>query len=544
MYRIKYCLLVIYILTICISCSQQSRKAKVLFDQAEALLESHPDSALMLLDSMADPESLNKKMYNEYYLLNIQVKDKNFIDIKEDTFIYDVARYFESKNDKTKAAIALFYTGRIKYQNDKTTEAIEHLLHAKEYAEDVSNHNLLGLIHFDTGNIYRHQGKYTKFIEQLLLAKNYFVQSKNKKNEIYTLGFIGDAYLFTEPPQIDSTIFYNTKALEYARKIKDTLNIEGALRNIAIAYQQKRDYEKAKQYINQAIEMDQKQSQFINYRTKVRMLIDMNQTDSAIYYMKKIDPKVRYSNDLVSRYTYYRLFYSIYKNKGNYDLALKNYEEVSILKDSIYAKNRAEDLETMQRKYEKSQLQNKYIRTRVQQQFLIMALLAAILVIILLIWMIHTMRRNKNRKIKEIEQNILTLENIQKDKENKMKQYLVEKLDITRKLIYLQTTDPKKTSLVIKNYQELFNSKLDKHLEWDELYSLINELYNGFVDRLKRKYPDLDEKELQICCLVYAEFKNDEIAFFTGYAKTSLRTIKSGLKEKLNLKTVEDIKNL
>jgi hypothetical protein len=60
---------------------------------AETKIETHPDSALALLDSIENPSQLNKSRYNRYMLLLLQAKDKSYQDITSDTAIFATKQY-------------------------------------------------------------------------------------------------------------------------------------------------------------------------------------------------------------------------------------------------------------------------------------------------------------------------------------------------------------------------------------------------------------------------------------------------------------------
>ena len=94
------------LLTIC-SCSEQKEVNDILL-KVENIVEQQPDSALQLLNTVLFPENLNKAMYNKYYLLLLQAKDKSYKDITSDTVIFAVKNYYIRKKDFSNAAIAAF----------------------------------------------------------------------------------------------------------------------------------------------------------------------------------------------------------------------------------------------------------------------------------------------------------------------------------------------------------------------------------------------------------------------------------------------------
>jgi DNA-binding NarL/FixJ family response regulator len=48
-------------------------------------------------------------------------------------------------------------------------------------------------------------------------------------------------------------------------------------------------------------------------------------------------------------------------------------------------------------------------------------------------------------------------------------------------------------------------------LDWEKVLDLINTAYDGIVDRIKEKFPQLNESEYKVICLIYAGFKPNQI---------------------------------
>jgi tetratricopeptide (TPR) repeat protein len=135
-----------------LSCSQQTKTAKAILDEAENIVEQYPDSAFRLLNTVYFPEDLSKKQYNRYVLLMMQAKDKSYRDITADTVIFAAKAYYEKKNDAPNAAMAAYYCGRILHEQKKAEEAAEAYLEALQWADKTDDYNLKGLIHGNLGS--------------------------------------------------------------------------------------------------------------------------------------------------------------------------------------------------------------------------------------------------------------------------------------------------------------------------------------------------------------------------------------------------------
>ena len=79
-------------------------------------------------------------------------------------------------------------------------------------------------------------------------------------------------------------------------------------------------------------------------------------------------------------------------------------------------------------------------------------------------------------------------------------------------------------------------------IDWSSIYQTIDLVYDGFYTRLMDKYKDvLNEKEIQLCCLLKADFSTKEINMLTRQSLQTIYQRKTQVRQKLNLAEAEDI---
>ena len=89
-------------------------------------------------------------------------------------------------------------------------------------------------------------------------------------------------------------------------------------------------------------------------------------------------------------------------------------------------------------------------------------------------------------------------------------------------------------------------------IDWSSIYQTIDLVYDGFYTRLVQKYgatdqsndpahPVLNEKELQLCCLLKADFSTKEINMLTRQSLQTIYQRKTQVRQKLSLAEAEDI---
>lgn len=76
-----------------------------------------------------------------------------------------------------------------------------------------------------------------------------------------------------------------------------------------------------------------------------------------------------------------------------------------------------------------------------------------------------------------------------------------------------------------------------KHLsdiDWDQIYRLIDKVFNNYVKRLRNSFPLLTEEDIQCCCLIKLQLSTSAIARLYSIAPSSVTKRKQRIKERIN----------
>ena len=99
------------ILLTCFSACKRPAYPPVM-QQAEKLMNTRPDSALHILEGMADSLAMlsdEARMY--YHLLTIQAKDKQYITHTDDSLINRIVEFYEDEGNDERLMMAYYYQG-------------------------------------------------------------------------------------------------------------------------------------------------------------------------------------------------------------------------------------------------------------------------------------------------------------------------------------------------------------------------------------------------------------------------------------------------
>lgn len=163
----------------------------------------------------------------------------------------------------------------------------------------------------------------------------------------------------------------------------------------------------------------------------------------------------------------------------------------------------------------------------------------SIVMIVCGITVYFVLNRRKQRMV-EAEERVETLERMLSDTEradssdsDKLKAVLLHQLGIFKTFAGTptpQSRDALKKISAVGNGGESIESLVD----WEDFYSMIDNLYDGFHSKLVGRYPGtFNDKERQIIVLLKAGFSTKEIGVLTEQSSATIYTRKSVIRKKL-----------
>ena len=192
-------------------------------------------------------------------------------------------------------------------------------------------------------------------------------------------------------------------------------------------------------------------------------------------------------------------------------------------------------------------LEEKNMQITIQRQkeqllFLWMTFVMLFAIMGLLVWL-----RNRKSKLVEKEEEIDTLRKLlsessdDKKDDRFFKKILLQQLGVIR----LATSNPTFANLaLLKRMREISNQEVDVDslLNWNDLFQTIDYIYGGFYTSLIRRFgTTLNEKEIQLCCLLKANFSTKEISVVTQQSVRTVYQRKSTIRQTLQMPEAEDI---
>lgn len=536
----------IIIVLICFACGTETENAQKYIERAKLLVDASPDSALTLLDSVFYPESLDKKIYNDYYLVLVQAKDKANKDISKDSVIFKVKDYYVNKDDLDKAALASFYSGRVLKEQKELKKAMNAYLDAESYVNQTNgNDNLKGLIQSHIGYLYYNELLQDEALLRFKQSVDYFEKAKNYKNEAFTLRDIGNSFQLKK--QNDSALYYYQKGLEIADITNDSTCRSSIRHNLGLIFKNQENYSKSKDFLNQAISFASNPiTKAKIYSSIAQVSYSENKTDSAVYFFQKSLEILDENKDPYLASRIYQSLSTLEENEGKHRKALEYNKKYIESLHNIFEQNENQAILDIQKKYNYELIKNTNNRLFIQRQFLFIILLGLGLSIVVIIFFFYFKNQKKERDLLEAEQKISQLNQMAKSynkKEDSFRNKLLHHFDILKKSAllegFLREDEKKHGEKLLKKFNEIVYNQAT--LDWTILYHTMNELHDGFFDSLRETFPQLEESEFKICCLIYSDFTNAEISIIMGQSASTITSKRSVIRRKIGVKDYGNI---
>ena len=504
--------------------------------QAEELAESNPELALKHLDSVKSPAAFGKNNLLNYYFLKCHATFMR--DGRLDDFFpsEEAARYWEKQGDAYRAAYVWLYNGIMTGRRFTRDETALYLDRAKTCAERQQDSLLLFYVHYFRGRLYFRNREFSEGKMAFQQALDYHADKPSRNRAHYWLKVAACA--LNEDDYVMAENCYRRMwecVITRRDSLMATRDLFHALRHVRQA--------KVRGEVLHHLE-EELQDDFhtqVSYRlVKIASFIRERQLDSAGMMMAGLPADtLREMPDLLLQY---------YRLRGRYYVRLGDFEQATAeLRKYIRERERWRDGEHSRRfsqivaEYTQEKLEHEVHLLRVHRQRLVLGIIVLLLLSAGVIGWMLARRKEKLLEAERLSETLQELYRFMQEKQSDAKTVLMHELAVTRELARLAGEAAPRNKTFIQMYDELLGDIYPSELEWGNFYKLIDGIFDNFHIRLKDKYPDLTEKEIQLACLLKGELRTAEIAVVMKTSVAMILKRKSQLRKKLNLGDRTDI---
>lgn len=286
---------VLLLLTAC----DERLQYRIALSRAKAIMNDHPDSALMILDSLGQYEKEFGNHFRMQYLLHrVNAKSKTYEKFTSDSLAKELVEHFDICGSTNERVLAHYLLGLAYSDTGNAPKAINSFQNAIEAADTTTsdfNYGTLSCAYSQMATIYHHQLLLNNEIEAREKACHYALRANQIQWALYDRTMSAGAYILLNKKDSAEIILksslelyqkngYVQEALKYSTLLIHLyVNQPGRMAEAKALMDQ---FEAESELFDDHHELPPSQRQFYDY--KGRYYESINQLDSAEYYYRKI----------------------------------------------------------------------------------------------------------------------------------------------------------------------------------------------------------------------------------------------------------------
>ena len=568
MKRIAYIIIVVGVL---LGCTER-REYREALSRAEAVMGEHPDSALLVLDSLGQHEKAFGRHFRMQYLLHrMNAENKTDVIFTSDSLAMELADHFDDHGTTNEQVLAHYLLGRTLSDMGEAPAALQAYYDAIDRADTTRadcNYATLKGVYGQMAIIFHQQNlpqdeikalshyinciKHTSNIESIIIAKSQLIRPY---------------YLLGERDTVLQIINETYRELKHLGKDQRAASI---IPTAIYIYTERHDVEKANEIMNifehESGLFDENgniaKGRESYYYTKGFYELAVQKYDSADFYFRR-----------AIQYGYlsegYKGLLAVYKAKNNTDSIVLFANLYEAAQDTLHNKMQTDAIHQMSAlyNYNRSQREAEQERAKAQETsillgYIIMIATGLLIAILVIIGLYRKSQKEKQRKIAQLEESLTSAkqqrstiqEELRKLKEKDYEGMIAEKekqeAELTQTIERLQAENDKYRhknketdhleafleSTIAQLFIKKANGKTERPVPSDAEWKLLMSEFckdNPATFKSFGEGKPLSLLEQRICVLLVLDIPEKTISMMTDSIASTISNAKSRANEKL-----------
>lgn len=509
----------------------------------DKILENQPERVLDSLKNM-DADLFNRANKAYYYLLLASANDKNFIKTKSDSTLRIAEKYYHQNRNYYNLARTQFYLAQYLFQNKEFENAFNFFKEA-ETSFNKSDHadlHLIGLIYYWIAQLQSRQANLAE--AEIYYKKSFetYSELKDSLSMIYSLRQLGQVSI--NKREYDKAKSFLDQTINIVETIdhgtdRRITEIKASVLNIENFYYRKlSDHPNALKSIKECITILNGKGLPVSsqyYYSIITVFHQTGETDSVKYYCLKMLPVAEKENNFTNLTNGYKLLCEIEEQKGNYQEAYRLRKRFDELKDINNVQIKAERILELEKMYDVAEKE----RVILKQDNENLNLFTITLVILIIVCMASLYFKLAHRKLKQ--------KNQQLSEAVKRTQWGFK---LFKNLVDNHSTSYEKLEKLLYQYKinithpDLYTEFLEFSQKQRELYSRqllssLTSIDSDFIKQLQERCSDLSPDDIVLASALRHHWDIKEIMEIFRVNKEALRKRKIRLQEKVMRKEEE-----
>lgn len=537
--------LILAVLLLIVECSHlddgmvRGRKSiNDILDKAELLLDEDPvltDSLMNTIDPSAIRGKENKARYALFYTA---AEYKNGKAATSDSLIMVAVRFYSIGNNMELRFLSNYYLGCVYYNLSQYSDAAAAFTNAEQLSTFIDNDFWKGLLYFRLGDIFSKACDYHGAEEYFTKSTNCFERTGKEHDKLYAMLYLGHtrsnlqefssadsllrivekaSFVLGDNELTDQCVYERMSCLvdmeepdsatvllnKYYQLFDSASKAVGFLEMMAQYYNSVKDFAKSDLYLKQAWNCD------------------LSEGDSIYLY---------YVSSLLA------------ESKGDTEQALDFFQKYTALQNTSLRSILSQPILAAQKEQYRIMAENELLKYRHTRSTLVLCVVIFLLIIVIVLVTYHYKKKRMDEQLYDSLAVVEELSGKIEDLKNQVRIQFHERHDLSNRLYSMYFDSDSQDKITKQQLNVTINSLIKDYTAPEsirELDRLLNESYDGIMERLVDPEIGLTDKELELFRYSIAGLSSKSVSVIIKESPQNVYQIKSRLLKKVRRNSEE-----
>ncbi len=514
------------------------RSINAILDKAEELLDENPaltDSLMNMIDPFAVRGKENKARYALFYTA---AEYKNGKIATSDSLIKVAVRFYSNEYDVDYSYLSNYYLGCVYLDLGQDPDAALAFEKAEQMSTQISNDYWKGLLYSRLGGIFSNSFDYHRAEEYYSKSIYCFQRSGKEQHRLYEMLHLGqtknnkqeyrdadsilrivekESYLQGDSKLIDLCVNARLSSLVYLDQPDSATNLLKKYEKIFNAPDRSFGfYEMMAQYYNTIKDFSKS-----DFYLKQAWNCDLSEGDSVYLY---------YVSSLLA------------ESKGEIELALEYYRKYTSLQNENLRSILSQPVLAAQKEQYRIMAENELLKYRHTRSNLMLCVVIFLLILVIVLVTYHYKKKRMDEQLYDSLAVVEELSGKIEDLKNQVRVQFHERHDMSNRLYSMYFDSESQDKITKQQLNVTINSLIKDYTAPEsirELDRLLNESYDGIMERLVDPEIGLTDKELELFRYSIAGLTSKSVSVIIKESPQNIYQIKSRLLKKVKRNSEE-----
>ena len=521
-----------------VSCSRvndgmiRGRKAvSTVMDLVEKVIDDNAELADSLIN-LVDPNSLGSKENRaRYALLYTGSEYKNYHVAQSDSLIMTAVRYYSIRNNMDYRFLSNYYLGCVYLDLNQLSDAGAAFANAEQLIGYIDNNHWKGLLYSRLGYVFTEACDYHRADEYYSKAASYFELAGKEQHRLYAMLNMGQSKInMQEYTSADSILrIVDNKSVENGDNKLHNLCLSS--RVACLVYMEEPD--SATDLLNRNGLLDKNTNTFAYMEMMAMYYITVKDYAKSEDYLERAWQCKLSSNDSI-----YLFFVgsTLAEKKGEAERALDYYREYNTMQNANLRTILSQPILAAQKEQYRMMAENELLKYRHARLTLVLCVVIFLLILVIVLVTYHYKKKRMKEQLYDSLSVVEELSGKIEDLKNQVRVQFHERHDISNRLYSMYFDSTSQDKVTKQQLNVTINSLIKDYTAPDsvrKLDKLLNESYDGIMDRLADPEIGLTDKELELFRYSFAGLSSKAVSVIIKESPQNIYQIKSRLLKKV-----------